>query len=177
MTESVIKQVPNILEDPVLIMESHTVSGRITLFGEVYDAAGAPVLAVLELNPTDTNGHALNIIKIASAYGKDTNPQGLINKSKILYVDANKNRTNRWLTVNRLQLPLPSTTIGSYAPLYHKTVVASIPSIRKTPEKIPSQPWQILPTRRKHRGCTSCNTRCCRGRKSSSGKSNISLGH
>lgn len=111
MTDSVIKQVPNILENPVLIMESLTVPDRLTLFGEVYDAKNNAVLAVLELNPKDKNGRALSIIKIASAYGKDTNPQGLINKSKILY--TNKNRINRWLSVNRLQLPLPSYSTDS----------------------------------------------------------------
>ncbi len=113
MTDRVIKQVPNILENPILIMESQTVPGRLTLFGEVYDAAGVPVLAVLELNPTDKNGHSLDIIKIASAYGKNVNPQGLIDKSRILYVDPNKNRTDSWLTVNRLKLPAPSSNYGS----------------------------------------------------------------
>ena len=113
MTDDVIKQVPNILEYPILIMESKTVPGRLTLFGEVYDANNHPVLAVLELNPVGQDGHSLDIIKIASAYGKDTNPQRLIDQSRILYVDPNKNRTNSWLTVNRLQLPLPSSSYGS----------------------------------------------------------------
>lgn len=109
MTDDIIKQVPNILESPVLVMDSQTVKGRLTLFGEVYDAKGSPVLAVLELNPTDKKGHSLNIIKIASAYGKDVNLQGYIDKSNIRYVD--KKRINSWLTVNRLKLPLPSSSI------------------------------------------------------------------
>lgn len=106
MTDDVIKQVPNVLEDPILIMKSITVDGRLTLFGEVYDAANNPVLAVLELNPTNAKGKSLNIIKIASAYGKDTNPQRLIDNSQIVYIEPNKKRTNDWLKLNRLQLPL-----------------------------------------------------------------------
>lgn len=106
MTDDVIKQVPNVLENPIIIMESTTVQGRLTLFGEVYDAENNPVLAVLELNPVSAKGKSLNLIKIASAYGKDTNPQGLINKSKIVYIEQNKKRTNNWLKLNRLQLPL-----------------------------------------------------------------------
>ena len=106
MTDNVIKQVPNILENPVIVMESKTVSGRLTLFGEVYDTNGTPVLAVLELNPSGKNGHKLNVIKIASAYGKDSNPQKLINESKILYISENKNVADTWLSLNRLQLPL-----------------------------------------------------------------------
>ena len=90
MTDDVIKQVPNILEYPILVMESQTVNGRLTIFGDVYDAKGSPVLTVLELNPIGKDGHTLDIIKVASAYGKDTNPQRLIDNSKIVYIDSNK---------------------------------------------------------------------------------------
>ena len=123
MTDTVIKQVPNILENPILVMESKTKEGRLTLFGEVYDQKEEPVLAVLLLNPTDRGGNSLNILKVASAYGKDTNPQGLIDNSKILYVEPNKKRTQNWLTVNRLQLPLPSSSYG-----FINTIVANKPS-------------------------------------------------
>ena len=40
--------------------------------------------------------------------------QGFINKSKILYVEPNKERTHNWLSVNRLKLPLPSTKFGFF---------------------------------------------------------------
>lgn len=123
MTDTVIKQVPNILENPILVMESKTKEGRLTLFGEVYDQKNEPVLAVLLLNPTDRGGNSINILKVASAYGKDTNPQGLIDNSKILYVEPNKKRTQNWLTVNRLQLPLPSSSYG-----FINTIVANKPS-------------------------------------------------
>lgn len=123
MTDTVIKQVPNILENPILVMESKTKEGRLTLFGEVYDQKNKPVLAVLLLNPTDRGGKSINILKVASAYGKDTNPQGLIDNSKILYVEPNKKQTQNWLTVNRLQLPLPSSSYG-----FINTIVANKPS-------------------------------------------------
>ena len=123
MTDTVIKQVPNILENPILVMESKTKKGSLTLFGEVYDQKNNPVLAVLLLNPTDRGGNSLNILKVASAYGKDTNPQGLINSSNILYVEPNKKRTQNWLSVNRLQLPLPSSSYG-----FINTIVANKPS-------------------------------------------------
>ena len=123
MTDMVIKQVPNILENPILVMESKTKEGRLTLFGEVYDQKKKPVLAVLLLNPTDRGGNSLNILKVASAYGKDTHPQGLIDNSKILYVEPNKKRTQNWLTVNGLQLPLPSSSYG-----FINTIVANKPS-------------------------------------------------
>ena len=123
MTDTVIKQVPNILENPILVMESKTKEGRLTLFGEVYDQKNEPVLAVLLLNPTERGGNSINILKVASAYGKDTNAQGLIDNSKILYVEPNKKRTQNWLSVNRLQLPLPSSSYG-----FVNTIVANKPS-------------------------------------------------
>jgi len=66
--------------------------------------------AMLLLNRTDRGGNSLNILKVVGAYGKDTNPQGLIDNSKILYVGPNKKRTQNWLSVNRIQLPLPSSS-------------------------------------------------------------------
>mgnify|MGYP004640196337 FL=1 len=115
MTDSIIKQVPNILENPIIVMESNTVSGRLVLFGDVYDSKNNPVLVALELNPTEKGGKSLNVIKVASAYGKEKNLQNFINKSKILYVEPNKKRTHMWLKVNRLQLPLlSSSTYGFF---------------------------------------------------------------
>ncbi len=73
------------------------------------------MLVALELNPTDRGGKSLNVIKVASAYGKEKNLQNFINKSKILYVEPNKKRTHMWLRVNRLQLPLlSSSTYGFF---------------------------------------------------------------
>ena len=89
--------------------------GRFVLFGDVYDSKNNPVLVALELNPTDRGGKSLNVIKVASAYGKEKNLQNFINKSKILYVEPNKKRTHMWLRVNRLQLPLlSSSTYGFF---------------------------------------------------------------
>ena len=112
MTDAVLKQVPTIIENPILIMQSKSSDSRLTMFGTVTDESGTPVLAVLELHPKNRNGIELNDLKIASAYGKDR-AQGLIDSSKILYVDPNKKRTDRWLRDNRLQLPFSSTIYGS----------------------------------------------------------------
>ncbi len=114
MTDEIIKQVPSIIEYPVIVMESKQKQSRIVMFGEVFDTKNNPVLAVLELRPTLRGQYDMDIIKIASAYGKDTNPQGLINSSKLLYIDPNKNRTNNWLKRTRLQLPF---ILHQYGPI------------------------------------------------------------
>lgn len=112
MTDAVLKQVPQIIENPVLIMQSKTAESRLTMFGTVVDENGTPVLAVLELKPKNRKGIELDELKIASAYGKD-GAQGLIDSSDILYIDPNQKRTDQWLRDNRLQLPFSSTTYGS----------------------------------------------------------------
>ncbi|MDD2218448.1 MAG: hypothetical protein PHX63_08495, partial [Eubacteriales bacterium] len=120
MTDRILKQVPQIVENPIPIMQSKQKGSRLTIFGEVYSSSGQPVLAVLELEPIGRkSGIVLNEIKLASAYGKD-NPQSLINSSKILYIDPNKNRTNKWLSLNRLQLPLGQITYGSINRISYK---------------------------------------------------------
>ncbi|MBQ6698125.1 MAG: hypothetical protein IJN09_03705 [Oscillospiraceae bacterium] len=113
MSKEIIKQVPEMLEEPIVVLKSQNSDSRITVFGEVTDIKGNPVLAVLELEPTAGNGRLLNLNIVASAYGKDSNPAGFIKNSELLYLDANKNRTKSWLQSVGLQLPSDTTTLGS----------------------------------------------------------------
>ena len=121
ITDDVIKQVPNILENPVIVMQSKKSDSRIIIYGDVYDIYNRPVLAVLELRPVSRKGLELDTIKIASTYTKTAtkdltareNAQKLINESDILYVDRDKKRTDTWLSHNRLSLPLAITEYGS----------------------------------------------------------------
>ena len=107
-----IKQVPEIVENPILILKSKSVEGRLVLFGEAYDQNNKPILVALELNPTSRKGDAVNVVKIASAYGRNK-VQNLLDSSDILYVDKNEKRVNTWLKVNRLQLPLLNQNTNS----------------------------------------------------------------
>ena len=76
------------------------------------DDLGYPVLCALELT---TDGRINDFIKVASAYGKESHSevQSLINTSRILYVDPNKDRTDRWLEARRLELPVGLTNYDS----------------------------------------------------------------
>lgn len=112
MTADVIKSVPSILENPVIVMQSQTVANRITVFGETVDADGHPVLVALELSPQNKHGEIRDFSVIASAYGKN-NAQQLLDSSDILYVDPNKKRTTNWLGLLGLQLPSSLTSYGS----------------------------------------------------------------
>lgn len=104
MTDDVIKQVPNVIENPIIIMNAKNNSSRLTMFGELF-ANGKPVLVVLELNPNDRNGFALDELKIASAYGKDK-VQNFINTSSVVYINSDKKRISNWEKRTGLLLPV-----------------------------------------------------------------------
>lgn len=125
MTKDIIKQVPQVLEHPIVILHSSeeigkqqgkNYGGRVYMFGEVYDMTGKPVSVSLELLPTSQKGLLLDNIVITSAYGKG-NVQNALNSDQLLYVDPNKKRTAAWLGSNGLQLPVPPTMYGSMGKL------------------------------------------------------------
>ena len=115
------KGIPELLEHPIIVQFSDAIDpktkkpkydSRITVLGELY-ADGKPVLVSLELLSTNQKKTAvLDFSVVVSAYAKDTLQQ-YINENSILYIDANKKRTNKWLSLNRLSLPLGETQYGS----------------------------------------------------------------
>ena len=134
MTLDVIKQVPNILESPIVVLKSQTVNTRVSMFGEVYDSSGDPVTAILDLEPTSKGGHLLDMYIVSSAYGKDTDIKEFIERSDVLYLDENKNRANQWM--QRLGLQLPS----------HASKGGSLGSVTYTDGKVKIEgtPWETL---------------------------------
>ncbi len=121
LTDGILKQVPQAIENPIIIMKSKSIPSRLTMFGEVYNANNLPLLVVLELEPTGHNtGVLLDEIKVVSSHSrenknnpKDMTPtQNFIDTSEILYLDPNKKRTDTWFRANRLQLPLHITKYG-----------------------------------------------------------------
>lgn len=87
MTIDIMKQVPQVLEHPVVILHSNeeigaqqgkNYGGRIYAFGEVTDAKGKLVSVSLELLPTRKSGLVMDNIVITSAYGK-SNVQNALN--------------------------------------------------------------------------------------------------
>ena len=119
----ILRQIPDLIERPIIVMQSKQADSRITMFGEVYDSDGLPVMVVLELMPVNRKGTAtLDVMKVVSTHSRKsknknkpadiTQTQGMINSSDILYVEPDKKRTDNWLSLNRLQLPLSVTNYG-----------------------------------------------------------------
>ena len=108
MSIDVIKQIPQLLEFPVIVIDSKKGPNAKIVMGDLYDSNNKVVTAVLLLTPTSKKGNVLELIKISSAEGRGhikslfTYDDGT--SVPVRYVD--KKRIQSWLNVNRLQLPL-----------------------------------------------------------------------
>lgn len=105
-----IKKIPQILENPILILKSQNTgrddgdNTRLVIFGNIKAKDGRPILSVLDLRPVENNLAVNDMQKVSSAYTKDTNPIEFIKNSLVVYAD--KKRTTKLLR-----------TIGFYAPI------------------------------------------------------------
>lgn len=121
MTIEEIRKIPELLEDPVLILKSNghgasKANSRVVLYGTMKAQNGEPVMAVLDLRPSE-NGFVLDDMqKVNSAYTKK-NPANFVAGSDVLYAD--KKRTvpllrQFGLTITSREL-LRNGSIGSIA--------------------------------------------------------------
>ena len=136
MSREIIKQVPQVLENPVMVLNSRSGSpenqgrsSRIVMFGKVYDENGAPVTAVLELRPTTEGGELQNFNLLVSTYGKNKNLHKMVEESEVLYLDPDKKRTNTWLQGIQLQLPSYATTYGSMGSISYEDGFVNIKGV------------------------------------------------
>ena len=145
MTKEILKQVPQVLEHPIIVLHSDTsrnadYASRIFLYGDVKDAAGKPVNVSLELLPTDRNGLVVDNIAVLSAYGHESYRAGKVVQGEILYVDPDTKRTAAWLRGNRLRLPFSLASGGSKATLHYAD--GNVKAV--TAEPLPGQPLYYL---------------------------------
>lgn len=145
MTKEILKQVPQVLEHPIIVLHSDTsrnadYASRIFLYGDVKDAAGKPVNVSLELLPTDRNGLVVDNIVVLSAYGHESYRAGKVVQGEILYVDPDTKRTAAWLRGNRLRLPFSLASGGSKATLHYAD--GNVKAV--TAEPLPGQPLYYL---------------------------------
>lgn len=113
---SVLKQIPKILENPIIVMDSGTNPHALTMLGDVTGINGENIMVALELSPVDKNTNKQGDFQIVLSAYERNNLQSYINRRVIYYIEPNKNKTKRWLSQNRLQLPLAITHFG----LIHK---------------------------------------------------------
>lgn len=94
MTLEEIKRLPEILEDPVLVLKSKGSGGigktsRVVMFGTVRAQNGQPVMAVLDLRPYENGFLVTDMQKVNSSYTKK-NPADFIRSSEVMYADKKR---------------------------------------------------------------------------------------
>lgn len=133
---SQIKKLPELLRDPVMVMDSISRDDSLVVVTEQLDNARRPVIVIIrpngegvyEVNPMDTNF-------ITSVYGKDnicnfiTNE---VNQGKILY--WNKNKSQALFSVLQLQLPQGLNNLDSNIILHKSSNIVNGNEIKKEGE-------------------------------------------
>lgn len=94
MTMEEIRRIPEILDDPVLVLKSRNRIGRddntrLVVFGTVKAKNGQPVLTVLDLRPRENRLIIDDMQKVNSAYTRD-NAESYISGAEVLYADENR---------------------------------------------------------------------------------------
>lgn len=123
MTLAEIKKIPQMLEDPVLILSSKGTgatrrNSRMVVFGSVKAQNGQPVMAVLDLRPVENHLVVDDMQKVNSAYTKK-NPVGFVTSSEVMHAD--KKRTIPLLRTMGLQLrPIDLLRSGSMGSITYK---------------------------------------------------------
>ena len=123
MTIREIQRIPEILDDPVLILKSRNSANvrensRLVIFGTVKASDGRPVMCVMDLRPTE-NGLLLDDMqKVASAYTKDNHPDRFVQNSFVLHAD--EKRTIPLLRTIGFQMPITLQRYGSIGSITYK---------------------------------------------------------
>lgn len=126
MTLNEIKRIPEILDDPILVLSSRnkgragSQNTRLVLFGSVKAQDGRPVLCVLDLQPVENRIVIQDMQKATSAYTKDNDPVRFVRSSEVLYTSENKKRTTALLRTLGFQMPSELQRYGSMGSIsYH----------------------------------------------------------
>lgn len=96
MTIREIQRIPEILDDPVLILKSKNNArsqygnSRLVMFGAIKAQDGRNIMCVLDLRPTENGLLIDDMQKVSSTYSKDVAPENFIKRSFILFADEKR---------------------------------------------------------------------------------------
>ena len=110
MTLEEIKRIPEVLDNPVMVLTSQNKgrsrqNTRLVMFGSVKAQDGRPVLCVLDLRPVENHIVLNDMQKVTSAYTKDNDPVGFVRKSDVLYISESKEKTTELFRTLGFQMP------------------------------------------------------------------------
>ena len=98
MTLAEVKKIPQILEDPAMVLKSKTRSNSIVVLGTYRAQNGRPILAAMDLRPRENGFVITGVQKVASAYTKTGSRYGtaeqvarhFLETSDVLFVDKKR---------------------------------------------------------------------------------------
>jgi hypothetical protein len=101
-----IRQLPELINDPVLILKSKTQDNSYVLYGELYNEKGTPVMASLRIKLQKTGAGVEDFNVVTSAYARN-DTQSILKSSTMLYPSKGEQmeRATSWAQSLRLQLP------------------------------------------------------------------------
>jgi hypothetical protein len=117
MTIREIQRIPEILDNPVLILKSKNNArsqygnSRLVMFGAIKAQDGRNIMCVLDLRPTENGLLIDDMQKVSSAYSKDVAPENFIKRSFILFAD--EKRTIPLLRGMGFKMPMSLLRSGS----------------------------------------------------------------
>ena len=112
-----IQRIPEILDDPILILKSKNNArsqygnSRLVMFGAIKAQDGRNIMCVLDLRPTENGLLIDDMQKVSSAYSKDVAPENFIKRSFILFAD--EKRTIPLLRGMGFKMPMSLLRSGS----------------------------------------------------------------
>ncbi len=123
MTLREIGRIPEMLDDPILILKSQnawhaSVNTRLVMFGTVKARDGNPVMNVLDLRPVENRLVLDDMQKVVSSYTKTVQPVQFFSNSEALYVD--KKRTPALLRSIGFNVPIELQRSGYVGSISYK---------------------------------------------------------
>lgn len=149
MTLNEIKRIPEVLDDPVMVLTSQNKgrsqqNTRLVMFGSVKAKDGRPVMCILDLRPMENHIVINDMQKLTSAYTKDTNPVQFVRDSEVLYASENKKRTTALLRSLGFEMPSELQPCGSIGSIAYTERSVKLEGVKFTElEGIPGNRYQL----------------------------------
>lgn len=149
MTLNEIKRIPEVLDDPVMVLTSQNKgrsqqNTRLVMFGSVKAKDGRPVMCILDLRPVENHIVINDMQKLTSAYTKDTNPVQFVRDSEVLYASENKKRTTALLRSLGFKMPSELQPCGSIGSIAYTERSVKLEGVKFTElEGIPGNRYQL----------------------------------
>lgn len=111
LTKTVLKEIPNLLNDPIAITEYRGPEGNIdntvNVFGMFMPDGKTPIVVGVMMTKARNGSTIINKIRTIHAHGNAE-----INDNNILYLNEDKKRTRNWFQVCDNSVPLEGTKFG-----------------------------------------------------------------